>query len=312
MAKKVKKKKTRPSRLSKLWAFLRAGCRTLRWQSLLVVVVAGFINALGVALFLYPMKLYDSGISGLSMLLDQVTPPEFTLSLFLILINFPIFAFGAKKQGFAFTVYSFLAVSSYSLFSSLLMGAKGSDIATVSPLVGDELLLCVIFGGLLSGVGSGLTIRFGGAMDGIDVLSVIFAKRLGLTLGSFVLIFNTLLYLCAGVVIHSWVLPLYSILTYFGGSKTVDFVVEGISRSKCAMIVTTQADALSAALSENFQATGTIINAIGGYSKSEKQIIYFVVNQYQIYKLRTLVQGIDPNAYISLQDVTDIFTAEDK
>lgn len=307
-----KKQNPKPLRLSKLFSGFCAGCKTLRWQNLLVLTVAGFINALGVALFLYPMKLYDSGISGLSMLLDQLTPPEFTLSLFLILINFPIFAFGAKKQGFAFTVYSLLAVGSYSLFSSLLMRSTGSDVSLVSPLVGDELLLCVIFGGLLSGVGSGLTIRFGGAMDGIDVLSVIFAKRLGLTLGSFVLIFNTLLYLCAGIVIHSWVLPLYSVLTYFGGSKTVDFVVEGISRSKCAMIVTTRADALSTALSENFHATGTIINAIGGYSKSEKQIIYFVVNQYQIYKLRTLVQEIDPGAYISLQDVTDIFTAEDK
>ena len=308
----AKKQIQTPSLFRKIYRTLRRECRTLRWQNLLVVVVAGFCNALGVALFLYPMRLYDSGISGLSMLLDQVTPPELTLSLFLILLNFPIFAFGAKKQGFAFTVYSLLAVGSYSLFSALLMRSTGSDVSLVSPLVGDELLLCVIFGGLLSGVGSGLAIRFGGAMDGIDVLSVIFAKRLGLTLGSFVLIFNTLLYLTAGAVIHSWVLPLYSVLTYFGGSKTVDFVVEGISRSKCAMIVTTKANALSAALSENFRSSGTIINAIGGYSKAEKQIIYFVVNQYQIYKLRTLVQEIDPGAYISLQDVTDIFTAEDK
>ncbi len=305
-------KTKRKSRISALLRSFYTQCRTLRWRSLLAMVLAGLSNALSASLFLYPMRLYDSGVSGLSMLLDQITPPELTLSLFLILINFPIFVFGAKKQGFAFTVYSLLAVSSYSVISALLMRSLGSDVSVVSPLVGDELLLCVIFGGLLSGLSSGLAIRFGGAIDGIDVLSVIFAKRLGLTLGSFVLIFNTLLYLSAGMIIHSWVLPLYSVLTYFGGSKTVDFVVEGISRSKCAMIVTDKADALSAALSENFRASGTIINAIGGYSKAEKQIIYFVVNQYQIYKLRTLVQDIDPHAYISLQDVTDIFTAEDK
>ena len=116
-----------------------------------------------------------------------------------------------------------------------------------------------------------MTIRFGGAIDGIDVLSVVFAKRIGISIGTFVLIFNTALYIICGLVIHSWILPLYSIVTYYVGSKTVDYVVEGFNRAKCAMTVTTKADAITNALAESFSAGGTIVNAIGGYSKEQKE-----------------------------------------
>ncbi len=141
------------------------------------LLAAGIINAFGVTLFLFPVKLYDSGVSGLSMLLDQVTPAYLNISFFLIVINFPIFIFGMKKQGINFTLYSLFTIGIYSLFSYLIMNVFPIDVSLVSPLAGEDLLLCAIFGGVISGVGSGLTIRFGGAIDGIDVLSVVFAKK---------------------------------------------------------------------------------------------------------------------------------------
>lgn len=271
-----------------------------------ILAIAGIINSIGVTLFLFPVKLYDSGISGLSMLLDQVTPSSLSLSLFLILLNIPIFTFGLKKQGLVFTVYSIFTVVIYSLSSFLIMNVLPIDVSFISPLAGSDLLLCAIFGGVISGIGSGLTIRFGGAIDGIDVLSVVFAKKIGISIGTFVMIFNIVLYTVCGITIKSWILPLYSIVTYYIGSKTVDFVVEGIDSSKCAMIVTTKANEISDALAENFGTSGTIVNAIGGYSKESKEIIYFVINHFQINKLKKIVHYIDSDAFISLQDVSDI------
>ena len=291
---------------------LRNLLSALSIKNLLMLLLAGTINAFGVVLFLFPVKLYDSGISGLSMLLDQVTPPQLTLSVFLLLFNLPIFLFGARKQGVLFTIYSVFTVAVYSFMSYLIMDVLPIDVSFVSPLAGSDLLLCAIFGGVISGVGSGLTIRYGGAIDGIDVLSVIFAKQLGLSLGSFVLMFNTVLYIVCGIVIHSWILPLYSIVTYYVGSKTVDFVVEGISRSKCAMIVTTKAEEITNALATNFHASGTIVNAIGGYSKQQKESIYFIVNQFQINRMKVIVHDIDENAYITIQEVTDIIVSPNK
>ena len=278
----------------------------LKPLSFLALTVAGIINAFGVTLFLFPMKLYDSGVSGLSMLLDQITPPALTLSLFLVGINLPIFLFGLRRQGILFTVYSLYTICIYALMSYLIMNVLPIDVSFASPLAGQDLLLCAIFGGAISGVGSGLTIRFGGAIDGIDVLSVIFAKRIGISLGSFVMAFNAILYTVCGLVIHSWILPLYSVVTYFIGSKTVDYIVEGFDRAKCAMIVTVKAQEITRAMQQSFRSSGTIVKAIGGYSMEEKEIVYFVVNSFQIYKVRQIVQQIDPNAFISLHDVSDV------
>ena len=274
--------------------------------NLLYLAIAGIVNAFGVTIFLYPVKLYDSGVSGTSMLLDQITPSFLVLPIFLVILNIPLFILGYKKQGFTFTIYSIFTVIIYSLMSFLIMNVLPIDVSLISPLAGSDLLLCAIFGGVISGVGSGLTIKFGGAIDGVDVLSVLFAKKLGLSIGTFTLIFNVLLYIICGIVIQSWILPLYSIVTYFVGSKTVDFIVEGINRAKCAMIVTTKSFEISDALSAQFGTSGTIVHALGGYSKDSKQIIYFVINHFQINKLKQIVHEIDEKAFITLEDVSDI------
>lgn len=290
---------------------LKQKLQGLKPVNFVALAIAGVINAFGVTLFLFPVKLYDSGISGLSMLLDQVTPPVFTLSFFLILLNVPIFLFGLRRQGLPFTVYSIYTIAIYSFTSFLIMEVLPIDVSFISPLAGTDLLLCAIFGGCISGIGSGLTIRFGGAIDGVDVLSVTFAKKLGISLGSFVMIFNAILYIVCGIVIQSWILPLYSIVTYFVGSRTVDYVVEGFDRAKCAMIVTDKAEQITKELSESFGASGTIVSAIGGYTKSEKQILYFIVNRFQINKLKTIARQIDSKAFISLHDVSDVLVSEE-
>ena len=158
------------------------------FKNILMLTIAGMINAFGITIFMTPVKLYDSGISGTSMLLEQITPPNLTLSLFLLILNVPLFLFGLKKQGAGFTFYSIYAVGVYSLFAWLITDVFPVDVSIASPLAGTDLLLCALFGGVLSGIGSGLAIRYGGAMDGIEVMAVIFAKRLGITVGTFVMI----------------------------------------------------------------------------------------------------------------------------
>lgn len=277
----------------------------------LLLFIAGCINASGVTVFLMPVKLYDSGISGTSMLLSQLTPPQLTLSVFLIVINIPIFLYGLKRQGIVFTVYSIFAVAVYSTSSWLITDVLPIDVSFASPLAGDDLLLCAIFGGLISGVGSGLTIRYGGAIDGIEVLAVIFSKKLGITVGTFVMIYNVVLYIIAGIILKSWILPLYSIVTYGAALKTVDFIVEGLDRSKAAMIITEKPDEISDALLLVFETGATMLSAKGGYSNSEKTVVYFVLNRFQISKMKTLIHSIDPKAFVTITEVADVFRSPD-
>lgn len=285
--------------------------KSLRWQNFLFLLIAGTINAIGVTIFLAPVKLYDSGISGTSILLSQITPAGWTLSLFLLILNIPLFLFGLKKLGGAFTVYSVFTVGVYSLVSWLITDVLPVDVSIASPLAGKDLLLCALFGGVISGVGSGLTIRNGGAIDGIEVMSVIFAKKLNITVGTFVMIYNVILYVICGILIKSWILPLYSIVTYAAGLKTIDFVVEGIDRSKSVMIVTDKPEEINKALLETFECGTTKIAATGGYSNKDKTIIYFVVNRFQISRMRTVIHNIDPKAFVTISEVADVFKSND-
>ena len=285
--------------------------KKLKIKNFIMLLIAGCINAFGVTVFLAPVKLYDSGISGTSMLLSQIAPECMTLSIFLLILNIPLFLFGLKKQGVVFTIYSIFAVAVYSIGSWLITDVLPIDVIMVSPLAGEDLLLCALFGGLISGCGSGLTIRYGGAIDGVEVMAVIFAKKLNITVGTFVMMYNVVLYIICGFVIHSWILPLYSIVTYMAAIKTVDFIVEGIDRSKEVMIITDKAKEVNEALLNEFGCGTTKIAATGGYSNAEKTIIYFVVNRFQISKMRDIVHNIDPKAFVTISEVADMFKAND-
>ena len=272
--------------------------------SMMMLTIAGIINAFGVVLFLSPVALYDSGISGTSMLLTQLFGGSIPFSLFLIILNVPLFLYGLKRQGITFTVRSIYAVVIYSIASAFFGRLVTHD---VSPIAGSDLLLCAIFGGIISGIGSGTTMRFGGALDGMEVLAVTFAKGLGITVGTFVMIYNAALYVVAGILVGSWVLPLYSILTYMAGIKAVDFIVEGLDKTKAAMIITNHPDEICKELSSAFGTGITLMDAHGYYSNEKKTMIYFVVNRFQIAKMRGIVHDIDDHAFISITEVSDLF-----
>lgn len=284
--------------------------RRIKLKNMIMLTIAGVINAIGITIFLSPVKLYDSGISGTSMLLAQITSDYLTLSMFLLILNIPLFIYGLKKQGALFTFYAIYTVAIYSVCSWLITDILPVDVTFASPLAGTDLLLCALFGGVISGIGSGLAIRFGGAMDGIEVLSVIFAKKIGISVGSFVMIYNILLYITCGFVVNSWILPLYSIVTYFAALKTIDYIVEGIDRAKAAMIVTTMPDEICKALSEEFETGITTFNAKGWYSQNDKTMIYFIVNRFQIGKMKEIIHGIDAKAYISIYEVADVLSGD--
>ena len=281
--------------------------KILKIKNFIVLFIAGLINAFGVTVFLAPVKLYDSGISGTSMLLSQITPEYMKLSIFLLILNIPLFLYGIKRQGMIFTIYSLFTVAIYSLGAWLITDVLPIDVSMASPLAGNDLLLCALFGGLISGVGSGLTIRYGGAIDGIEVMSVIFAKKLGVTVGTFVMVYNVILYVISGYVTNSWILPLYSIVTYGAALKTIDFIVEGIDRSKAVMIITEKPDEISDVLVQEFDSGTTKIPAKGGYSNADKSAIYFVLNRFQIAKMKDIVHTIDPKAYMTITEVADVF-----
>lgn len=276
-------------------------------KTFFLLTLSGIINSIGITMFLAPVSIFDSGFSGTAMFLSSIT--GLPLAVYLLVLNIPFFIYGYKRQGFAFTLYSVYAVAIYSLSSFVITEILPINVADSSPVAGNDLLLCAVFGGLISGIGSGLTIRFGGAIDGVEVMSVIFAKPLGITVGTFVMIYNIILYVIIGFICSSWILPLYSVITYTIAVKAVDFIVEGFDKAKAAMIITSEADEISKHLSEMFGCGVTLIRARGYYNSEDKTLVYFVVNRFQIGKLKAIVRSVDPAAYVTITEVSDVFSS---
>ena len=285
----------------------------LKALNFLGLTLAGIINSIGVCLFLSPLYIYDGGFSGTSVLLNRYITliPQ---AVFLLVINVPFYFFGRKKIGWEFLIYSLYAVAVYSLGSFIineLIFTDGFE-SIGSPIVGNEVVLASIFGGLLSGVGSGLVIKFGGALDGVEVMAVIFHKKLGVSVGTFVMIYNAVLYILAAVIAsvvsgeNEWTIALYSVIAYYVGLKTVDFIVEGLEKGKAAMIITENPRKLSEALSRELKRGITLWDSKGYYSGSDKKMLYVVVNRFEIAKLKTLVSELDPKAFVSIMEVSEI------
>lgn len=279
--------------------------KKLKPTQFLMLTLAGIINAVGVTLLLSPVNLFDSGISGTSMLLDKLTPEFLGLGFFVFVLNFPFYLIGYRKLGFEFVIYSLYAIAIYSLASLLLQNVLPIDFSGGSPIVGNDRLLAALFGGLISGVGSGLVIRFGGAIDGIEVIAVLFAKKIGITVGTFVMIYNVILYTLTALIFSSWEVPLYSVIAYMVGIKAVDFIVEGLDKAKAVYIITEKNTMLPKQLADELGRGVTIMEAQGAYSRNGKTMIYCVVNRFEINKVKKIVRDADETAFVTVNDVSE-------
>ncbi len=276
------------------------------------LTLAGIINAVGVCLFLSPLNVYDGGFSGTSVLLSRYL--GLAQAIFLLILNIPFYFIGRKKIGWEFLIYSLYAIGIYSLGSFIINEVifTGGFEEIGSPVVGKEIVLAAIFGGLLSGVGSGLVIKFGGALDGVEVMAVIMHKKLGVSVGTFVMIYNAILYIVAAVVAsvmsgeNEWTIALYSIIAYYVGLKTIDFIVEGVEKGKAAMIITENPRKLSERLSRELKRGITLWDSTGYYSGTDKKMLYVVVNRFEIAKLKAIVKELDPKAFVSIMEVSEI------
>ena len=279
--------------------------KNLKLSNFILLTIAGLINSVGVALILAPVNLFDSGMSGTAMLLNNLTPPYLTLSIFLIVLNFPFYILGYKKLGLEFVIYSLYAISVYSVISFLFQSVLPINFDAGSPITANDRLLTAIFGGLLSGVGSGIVIRYGGALDGVEVIAVLFAKKIGMTVGTFVMLYNIVLYSASAIIYDSWEIPLYSVIAYLVGIKTVDFIVEGLDKAKAVYIITEKATQLPQKLSEELGRGVTILDAQGVYSRNRKTMIYCVVNRFEINRVKRLVRELDEMAFVTVNDISE-------
>ena len=241
--------------------------------------------------FLIPNHFFDGGITGISLLLHEIY--HFNIAYVIILANLPLVILGGYLVNKAFALKTFAAVVGLGLCLLLIP----------YPVITSDKLLVSIFGGVFMGIGVGLAMRGGCALDGIEVLALYTGKKINFTISEIILGINILIFLIAAFKLG---LPtsLYSILTYYAASRTISFVVEGLEEYTGVTIISANSELVKEHLVMKLGRSITVYKGERGFLKESfnisqpVDIVFTVVTRLEVKKLRLLVNDIDEKAFV--------------
>jgi uncharacterized membrane-anchored protein YitT (DUF2179 family) len=257
-------------------------------------ILGSLLAAVGLDIFLVPNNIIDGGITGISIISSHLS--HLPLGMFIILLNIPFLYIGYKQIGrtFAFST----------LFSILWLSVWVSILHSV-PVLTKDVFLASIFGGVILGIGVGLIIRYGGSLDGTEIIAILVDKKSGFSVGEIVMFFNLFILTSAGFV-FGWDKALYSLITYFVAFKIIDITIEGLDESKAVFIISNKGEDIAKQLMSRLGRGVTYLEGMGGYSKEKKNIIYLVVTRLEIAKLKEIINETDPEAFLTISGVHDV------
>ncbi|HNW84266.1 MAG: YitT family protein [Candidatus Cryosericum sp.] len=260
------------------------------------ITVGCVIYALSFALFVIPRNLAPGGISGLAIVINHFFG-QVPIGATIIILNAPLFLISFKRLGRGFLWRSIYAtVISSVLIDVMVRYTNGFEV---------DMLLSSVYAGVIMGVGIGVIFRFFGSTGGTDLLAQLLSEHVGLTFGTTLLVIDTVIIVLSGVAFKSVTIPLYSILSLYISSKTIDLVQEGMSFSKAAWVVSSQPEEIAARIMSELDRGVTKFTAVGAYTSEPKEVVFCVVPQSQISHLKQIVHDVDPNAFVAIMEVTE-------
>ncbi|WP_374702559.1 YitT family protein [Bacillus sp. M6-12] len=263
-------------------------------QRILLITAGAVLMGVGLEIFLVPNNVIDGGIVGISIILSYIT--GWKLGLFIFLLNIPFFFIGYKQIGKTFAFSTLYGISILSITTTLLH--------PVPPLTND-VLLATVFGGIVLGIGVGIVIRYGGSLDGTEILAILANKKLPFSVGEIIMFFNLFILGSAGFV-FSWDRAMYSLLAYFVAFKTIDITITGLDESKSVWIISDHFQEIGDAIINRLGRGVTYMKGEGAFSGDEKKVIFCVINRLEEAKLKDIVSENDPNAFLAVADIAEV------
>lgn len=266
-------------------------------KDFILICIGITMASIGLKEFLLPNDFLDGGAMGLSLLAEIRTGIE--LSFLIILINLPFIIIGARQISMQFAIKSSLAILALSLLVHFI---------DLPALTSDKLLISV-FGGFFLGAGIGFTIRGGAVIDGTEVLAIYVSKKTSLSVGDFISVFNVILFSFSALLVNVET-AMYSMLTYFAASKTVDFIINGIEEYIGVTIISRNADEMKETIIKKMRVGVTVYNSESGYGKTgvnynENKILFCVVTRLEVTRLLLEIDKIDEEAFVVQHSVKD-------
>lgn len=263
--------------------------------------IGAFLAAYALEVFLLPNHIIDGGIVGISILSSELFGDNLLYPL-VILLNIPFVYLAYRQIAKTFVIQMILAVLFFALFGTWI---SESGLAFFNPYRGD-LLEIVVIGGLILGLGVGLIIRSGGCLDGTEILGLLINKKYGITVGSVVLASNIVIFAMAGIVFGDWHSPIQSLITFFIVVKIMDMVIVGLDEMKAVTIISQKPKDISQVLLHEMGIGLTILYGRGGYSGTNREIIYLIAERLQLSEIKTIVHNIDPEAVIAIENLHEV------
>ncbi|KPC77801.1 membrane protein [Thermoactinomyces vulgaris] len=264
------------------------------FRHIILIMIGAVLVATGLELFMVPNNVIDGGIVGISIILSYLT--GLNLGLFLLVLNLPFFLFGYKQIGKTFALSTLLGVLTMAVSTSLFHHV---DKVTNDPL------LAAVFGGIIVGIGVGIVIRYGGSLDGTEVMAILLTKQSPFSVGQIVMFFNFFILGSAGFV-FGWDRAMYSLIAYYIAFKMIDITIEGFNETRSVWIISEKSRAIGDALLTRLGRGVTYFNAEGAYTGEDKEVIFCVVTRLEEAKLKEIVEEIDHEAFLAIGHVHDV------
>lgn len=271
------------------------GNPVLRMVKKYVMLALGAIGAaVGLEIFLVPNNVIDGGIVGISIMASHLT--KWPLGIFILLLNLPFLFLGYKQIGTTFALSTLFSITTLSLGVTILRPIPG---------ITHDVFLATVFGGIILGIGVGLIIRYGGSLDGTEIVAILLDKRTGFSVGEVVMFFNLFILSGAGLV-FGWDKAMYSLIAYFIAFKVIDITIEGLEESKAVMIVSAKPVEIAECLMARLGRGVTFLDGQGGYSREKRSVLYAVITRLEISKLKVIIEDIDDDAFVTIADVHEV------
>ncbi|HIS28022.1 MAG TPA: YitT family protein [Candidatus Avamphibacillus intestinigallinarum] len=268
-------------------------------KRIIMVIIGALLNALSLNFFLIKANVYASGVTGAAQLVSSVFKDfihiDITTGMLVFIMNVPVLILGWFKVGKGFTIYSMVSVLFLTLFLEF--------IPTIS--FSNDIMLNAVFGGLIGGVGIGLTLKLGASTGGMDIIAMVLSRMNDKPIGSYMLILNGIIIVMAGI-LYEPENALYTLLTLYVTTRVID-TIHTRHEKVTAMIITRKAEELHRAIHKNLVRGITIIPARGAYSNENKNMLYLVITRYELYDLEQIINEVDPNAFTNIVQTTGIF-----
>lgn len=259
-------------------------------------VAGAFLAALSLKMFIQPNDLIDGGITGIAMIFSRLYGTGCLVPA-LILLNIPFIYLAFRYIRRVFVIHMSIALV---LFAGCLYLLQG-----VTPFVGDTLEV-IFFGGALLGIGSGLIIRYGGCLDGSEILAILVHRKKGFTVGQIILVLDFFIFGAYGWIFQDWHIALKSFMMFIVAFKMIDMVMAGLNELKSVLIISSKPKHLSEVIISQMGLGLTVLHGKGGFSGNSKDILFVIVERLDLSDLKELVLQEDPKAFMTIENLHEV------